>query len=579
MKVLGLYDGHNCGAAIIDDGKILAAVEEERLSRIKLHDGRYNGMPYQSIDSVFRMTEIDKSDIDLIAIPLLPTHKLMARIWADVIRQRNWRWMFFFLKKFGNWGPLYFLSPLQYQRNRRKRLVAFLKETGLGYPPIKWIDHHTAHAASAYYTSGFDNALTITFDGQGDGLSGSAFKCQGEMMDMIDQTSSYHTIANVYSAVTVGLGFRPGRHEGKITGLAAFGDWSNPVYDVLKDCIDYDGKRIRSKVAESNFTMPYPWASAWDLWVIIQSRINQFKADRKEIAAAIQKRTEEIVVKYIEKLIEKTSIHNIALAGGLFSNVKINQRILENSNVNSVYIQPAMGDGGLVIGAALYAFAMEKGLEPHQLNDVYLGPEFTGNEIEEVLRRNDVLEYVKSKNIERETAEHIADNKVVGRFNGRMEYGPRALGNRSILYHAADPNVNDWLNKRLKRTEFMPFAPSALEESSDELYSSFENGKYPARFMTISFDVTDYGFEVAPAVTHVDNTARPQVVKREYNEAYYKILKYYEDITGIPCFVNTSFNMHEEPIVCTPEDAVRAFIASKIDYLSIGEYIVERKKV
>ncbi|MBU1652207.1 carbamoyltransferase, partial [bacterium] len=271
-------------------------------------------------------------------------------------------------------------------------------------------------------------------------------------------------------------------------------------------------------------------------------------------------------------------IYDVVLAGGIFANVKINQCIAEIDGVQSLFVHPNMGDGGTATGAAMLVWAdhlraQGKTYEPEAIDEVYYGPGYDDREIEKALG-NYSFQFRKSNDIEADTAEMVAHKKIVGRFNGRMEYGPRALGNRSILADPTDPAINDWLNERLSRTEFMPFAPSALYESANKLYRNYTAGEYASYFMTITFDVEKEWAEKARAVAHVDNTARPQVVKKQANPSYHKILQEYEKRTGLPLFVNTSFNAHEEPIVCTPDDALRSLGNKCVDALSIGSFIV-----
>jgi carbamoyltransferase len=299
---------------------------------------------------------------------------------------------------------------------------------------------------------------------------------------------------------------------------------------------------------------------------------------REDIAAAAQALLEEHVVQFSRAFVDEIGIPDVVLAGGIFANVKVNQRIAEIDGVDSVFIHPNMGDGGTATGAAMLVWAdhlheQGKVLEPEKIGNVYYGAGFSESEIQ-----NTLLKYSfnmrRSDNIEADTAELVARKKIVGRFDGRMEYGPRALGNRSILADPTDQTINDWLNDRLKRTEFMPFAPSVLHEAAPKMYRHYSPGEYPSYFMTITFDVEKEWIERAPAVSHVDGTARPQVVTETANPSYYKILKEYEKRTGLPLFVNTSFNMHEEPIVCTPDDALRSLDRGCVDVLSIGPFLV-----
>jgi len=264
----------------------------------------------------------------------------------------------------------------------------------------------------------------------------------------------------------------------------------------------------------------------------------------------------------------------VALSGGVFGNVKLNQRIAELKGVDEVYVYPAMGDEGLGLGAALYAAGKRNGLRPFAIDDVYLGPEYSDSEIAAALQQERVS-YTRHEDTELadRVAALLADGKVVAMYRGRMEFGPRALGHRTILFQTTDPGVNDWLNKRLQRTEFMPFAPVTMSEYADRCYVGMSSRRYTSRFMTVTCDCTDWMKETSPAVVHLDGTARPQLISREIEPFYYQILERYYQRTGIPSLVNTSFNMHEEPIVCSPEDAARAFKQGHLDFLVIGPYL------
>jgi carbamoyltransferase len=254
------------------------------------------------------------------------------------------------------------------------------------------------------------------------------------------------------------------------------------------------------------------------------------------------------------------------------ANVKLNQRLKEIAGVETIFIHPNMGDGGCGTGAALLEFEGDQHLK-QPLKDVYLGPSYTADEIAEALQRAS-LPFDRYTPIEPKIAGLIAAGHVVARFNGRMEYGPRALGNRSILYHAKEPEVNQWLNQRLGRTEFMPFAPATLSDARHECYKNVDGGEYAAQFMTLTFDCTEDMKRTSPAAVHVDGTARPQLVTETSNPSFHAILTEYRKLTGIPSVINTSFNMHEEPIVCSPDDAIRAFLQGNLDYLAIGDFLV-----
>jgi len=261
----------------------------------------------------------------------------------------------------------------------------------------------------------------------------------------------------------------------------------------------------------------------------------------------------------------------VVLAGGVIANVKVNQRIHEISNVRQTFVYPNMGDGGSGTGAAFLASGSYLNNRKPYVN-VYFGPEFSDSIILEELNAAN-LSFQRLDPIEPEIAKLIHAGHVVARFNGRMEYGPRALGNRSILYRGTEPEVNQWLNQRLGRTEFMPFAPVTLFEERQRCYKNLEGAEATAQFMTMTFNCTDYMKEVCPAAVHVDGTARPQLICKEANPSYYEIVRAYHALSGIPCLNNTSFNMHEEPIVNSPKDAIRAFLLGNIDFLAIGKFL------
>ena len=270
---------------------------------------------------------------------------------------------------------------------------------------------------------------------------------------------------------------------------------------------------------------------------------------------------------------QQTGINRVVLSGGVAANVKMNQRVLEIPEVEHVFIYPNMGDGGCGTGAAILSSqAATNGGQAY--NHVYFGPDYTDNSIAEVLSGAG-LTFEQVIPIEPVIAQLIHDGNVIGRFNGRMEYGPRALGNRSILYRATEPEVNQWLNQRLGRTEFMPFAPVTLFEERDKCYENITGAEHAAQFMTITLNCTDYMKRVSPAAVHIDGTARPQLIREEVNPSYYRIVREYSKLSGIPSLINTSFNMHEEPIVNSPQDAIRAFLQGNIDYLAISNFLVK----
>jgi len=354
------------------------------------------------------------------------------------------------------------------------------------------------------------------------------------------------------------------RDEGKITGLASYSK-KNCNLNFTNSLLKFNTRGFNYKnyfLKQSKYSGIYP-------------KLRMYS--KEDIAYIIQKTLEEEVLKFISYWMNLTNIHNVALAGGLFANVKLNQRIHNLPEVENIFIFPHMGDGGNAAGAAL---AVDKSKSVMPLDSIYLGPEVQENEIRHLLESSFYKLQIKYyENIEKEIAYLLHKGYVVARYNGRMEYGPRALGNRSILYRPDDPTVKSWLNKKLQRTEFMPFSPTTLEEYANDLYYDIKGTGHTLKFMNISFNCTKQMKTDCPGVIHVDNTARPQILSYQDNPSFYKIIDYYRELSGIPTVINTSFNMHEEPIVCGPEEAIEAFIRAKLDYLAIGNFLVKEINV
>jgi carbamoyltransferase len=290
-----------------------------------------------------------------------------------------------------------------------------------------------------------------------------------------------------------------------------------------------------------------------------------------DVAAAYQRALEVLSCELVDHWLRATGARHVVLSGGVTANVKMNQRIHEIEGVEGIFIYPNMGDGGCGTGLALHA--SWRGGTRESIHDVYWGPEFSEREMLDAIRRAG-LACDRPQNLARHLAEKVHAGWVIARCSGRMEYGPRALGNRSILYHGREPKVNQWLNKRLGRTEFMPFAPVTLWVARHRCYHGLAGGEHAAEFMTLTFDCTDFMKQHCPAAVHVDGTARPQLVRREVNPEYHQILVEHERLSGSPSLINTSFNMHEEPIVCSPMDALRAFLDGRIDGLALGPFFV-----
>lgn len=590
MIILGFTDSHDCGAAIVRDGRIIAAVNEERLNRVKL----YWGFPWLSIREVMRVAGVKPGEIDAAAYGGFTE---ACNIWKVKNQSEGLQYPSLFGM---SGGVVNLIEKRAYRPLLRRGIIKrgsddvalkyfrkALRRIGIT-APLARVEHHAAHAASAYYNSGRGDATTITIDGTGDGQCATVSKCKGAEIERI--ASTYYDGASpgfFYENVTKLLGFTPLRHEGKITGLAAYGNPDAVELPLLG--LSKDGMQFRWENYMGFY--PKPLDSMGNLLAYLrgglgigaQSRAyleamaDRIKgAKREDIAAAAQRTLEEIICRHVEKVLERTGKGSLCLAGGVFANVKLNQHIHELKSVKSIMVHQHMGDGGLAVGAALHYWTQHAGGKAKEMEHAYLGPEYGNREIEQALR-NSGLEYAQHSDIDGAVAEILADGELVARFGGRMEYGPRALGNRSILYQPTDKSVNNWLNKRLRRTEFMPFAPVTLDRHAKKCYLGIKGAEQPAENMIMTFNCTERMKQECPAVVHVDNTARPQIIEKRVNPAYYRIVKKYHALTGLPALINTSFNMHEEPIVCTPEDAVRAFKLGQLDYLAIGDFLVRNK--
>lgn len=556
MSILGISDGRvNSGATLVSDNGMTYSVTEERFTRVKIQ----GGFPRRCISYILQH---DK-DVEKLAFGGIVTPFIVNRLFrgAAVKSSRNYTKdsvtnRFFDFVEF-KIGLADILPESVAGRLQRFLLNAALKKdipSKLRSKPLFFYDHHLCHAASAFYTQTKKKVLCITCDGRGDGISFGVYLYEGGPLQRIHYIKGYDSYGMFYELLTSYLGFTPKKHEGKVTGLAAFG---NP-------------KKVR---VDFPFELQLPntkylWKFGISGLNIAREKLSQYK--KKDVAAWLQDNVEKQICGLIKYWVDTTGIKDLVLSGGVFSNVKLNQRIHEIDGVKSVYIFPQMDDAGLSVGAAFLAGDTKQG----ELTHLFLGPEYSEDAIKKTLLQHK-MKFSHLENIEAEIAHLLAEGHVVARFNGRMEYGPRALGNRSILCQPTDVKVNDWLNKKLKRTEFMPFAPSVLAEHTTKCFENVKGAEHAAKFMTITFDCTNWMKQHCPGVVHVDGTARPQLVSIEDNNSFYKIIREYHKLTGLPCIINTSFNMHEEPIVCSPDDAIRAFKQARLDYLAIANYLAK----
>lgn len=595
----------------MEDGQVLFACGEERLSRVKLQDG----FPDRAVKMGLERTGWNPATIDIVAYGFydgageaarmneafehnirrhaatatqksLDTFRAIAARGQQVDRrsaipgieteeaefmpQKTW-WKRLVYDLSARSSRLDWAVHRKYFRGwvqnaiadhhlRTQQLEEGLARYGLA-AKLKRFEHHDTHAANAFYGSGFDEALLVTLDGYGSGNCGGIYVGTAEGIKLLHKFAFPNSLGQFYEHVTSALGFRPNRHEGKIVGLAAYGDPS-VLRDVLWQRFECEEGDIRI-LASMNY--------------LFTRSLAQYVAKR-DVAAAYQRVLEEVGAKTVEYWLKKTGLRKVAMSGGVHANVKFNQRIREIEVVDEIFIYPNMGDGGCGTGAAMLAFGHEVMYRQQPVANVYYGPDYSDAQIEAALRQEN-LQFDRFDDVEDHVARLLSENRIVGRFNGRMEYGPRALGNRSVLYPAKEPAVNQWLNHQLGRTEFMPFAPSVLGSEAAACFDAIDGCGKTSEFMTLTFDCSDRMRQACPAAVHIDATARPQVVHEHTNASYHKILSGYFERTGIPAIINTSFNMHEEPIVCSPEDAVRAFLDGNLDYLAAGPYIAPHPRL
>jgi len=571
--ILGVSDSHDAGVALVRGGKILAAINEERFNRKKMT----GGIPLCCLQEIWHIAGVKPEEVTRVGLAgtaSLGTPPLNNDFSDDSGGISAGQKIAEFIDRAPG-GDFLLANPAANAAyrglisvagsGRVERIRAHLKEVGVK-ADLAAYGHHDCHIASAYFTSGAPQGLLISNDGFGDGRC-----CMVAVSDAGDgrlrklsSNSFFNSLGVYYNYVTNFCGFKKAHHAGKTTGLAAFGD-PEKTLAIFESMIAWDpalgiyvnhGKLFRNCLYD------------------IRNRLAG--VSREDAAAGIQKHFENILTAMVGHYVAQTGKRSVVLTGGIHANVKVNQRIADVPGVERVFVFPNMGDGGLALGAAYLAQAAAYPDEtrPSALDDVYLGPSYPESSIADCLRDAGVA-FTKPENLAASVAQHLRDNKIVARCDGRMEYGPRALGNRSILYPATNPEVNKWLNHQLKRTEFMPFAPVIRAADATAFFKGIDDKTaHTAEFMTITYDVTERCKREAPAVVHVDGTARPQVLRREINPGYYDILDEYHKLTGLSVLVNTSFNIHEEPIVCSPQDALKAFYESNLDTMALGPFLI-----
>ena len=568
---------HDNSIVVADDYRVLAAVQRERVSRIKGHGTLHSpggGVMPELVNGALCAAGALANDIEHVTIArgVFPQEYFRLPRWTPA--RNAMRQML---------GKKIKPHAIDAQMKKRKTLKLddvfrrerFLRAHGWREDlPLSDYNHHYAHALSALFFTDWRDALIYTADGGGDNTFYSARHCKdgkikalfggdNEVLNL--NSNAAHSIGLVYGFMTQALGYKINRHEGKLTGLAAFGE--PMIYDDLKKhfWVGDDG------VVKTNFTT-------------LKKMIRHVQGAGKSVkpadaAASVQKLLEEIITESVCIYLKQTGARKLALAGGVFANVALNRRLAELADVDELFVFPAMGDEGLAVGGVYDVLLRRDGWDEWSRQRRRLEHLYWGGSHDDEARQlfNEQAARENGDDAAQTAAELLAAGKIVAIYCGGMEFGPRALGARSILANPSDAAVNKTLNERLQRTEFMPFAPYILEEDADDVFDLPAASKYAARFMTITCAVREKWRDKIPAVVHVDGSARPQIISDKHNPLYARVLREFKARTGLPVLVNTSFNVHEEPIVYKPAECLRALNDGRVDYVLLESGVYQRR--
>tara|TARA_Y100001936_G_C16079009_1_gene676248 strand:+ start:141 stop:1871 length:1731 start_codon:yes stop_codon:yes gene_type:complete len=568
LKILGItYGGHDTSATLMIDGKLVAACEEERYNKEK----HTRSFPSLAINDCLNKFNLEINDIDHVAIIYDPVYGIRETYLKTALEDEK---------------RINFLINDIEKIKLLNNIKEIIKENTGFTGKISYHLHHLCHFASSYFVSGFEDALLASYDGMGEiecTLLGIGKK--GDISIVHEGNRYPHSLGLFYSAITHYLGWKHHSDEGIIMGLAPFGNPKNIIPNSSKTYEEIF-KEIIIETGDYDFQIDTSWIAyqhVRDTW-ISSKFIETFGPKRnyddpleqhhKDIAAALQNRIEEIIIHHLKNAKKEFGLKKLCLAGGVGLNCSLNGRIIKEKIFDEIFVQPASGDNGAAIGACFLAHQELTGtLKPKKYHDFYLGSSFTDNEIESLLKSRKIV-FEKSENIFSKVASELFDKKIIGWFQKSAEFGPRALGNRSILTSPFPKEMKDILNKRVKfREEFRPFAPAILEEYTEEYFEIEQESPH----MLIAVDVKKEKINQIPAVVHIDNTARVQTVTEQNNPEFRKLLEHFFKLSQIPVLLNTSFNVKGQPIVNSPEDALDCFLSTNIDVLAMGSYFISKE--
>lgn len=565
MRILGIHDGHNAAVALLQDGKIVFALQEERPTNIK----NYFGFPEKAIATLFSRQKIDSNDIDFVA---LTSHYVSAPMSAQAVKSHfNWQGtpLAIAAKKISK------LRPIQILREKAslKRRLAILKHLGFPEEKIKIVEHHLCHAASSYFGLAENAAkkyLVLTLDGGGDWLCSTVNIAQNGKIERLAETAYGHSVGDLYARTTFMMGMTPWEHEYKLMGMAPYANYkySKDVADIYAGYLDLDPLNplvFKRKIFEDTNH--------------ILSRLEcDLKRKRFDnIAGGIQLFIEELLKKWVVACIHKTGIHNILCGGGVFMNIKANKIIAELPEVTSISIFPSCGDESNPMGAAYELYHEISGSMPSPLEHLYLGPAFSQEEINTAITEHKPNSFFKvsKEPINKIIAQLLAQGKIVARATGAVEFGARALGNRTIFADPMNPKVISTINTLIKSRDFwMPFAPILLKENCAKYLKNPKSLTSP--YMMMGFDITDLRDDMWAALHPADKSARAQILEPGQNDDVSEILTEFEKLTGRGVLLNTSFNLHGYPIVFGPKEALDTFKNSGLEYLAMGNYLLQK---
>lgn len=565
MYILGIscfY--HDASACLLKDGEIIAAAEEERFTR-KKHDISF---PINAINWCLKYANITGKDLDYVGFYEKPIVKFERILYQNLEM---------FPRSFGM-----FYQAMPSWINEKLRIQSLIRKKVNYKGDILFVKHHLAHAASSYLVSPFNESAILTMDGVGEWETTTIGYAKDNDIELFKTIDFPHSVGLLYSAFTAFLGFTVNNSEYKVMGLAPYGE--PKYYDKIRKLIDIkeDGSyHLDMSYFLYHYKMVMPSKKFIQEFGPVRKPSDPVTKYHEDIAASLQKVTEEVLFKMLNHLYGMTKCKNVCLAGGVALNSVANGKILRNTPFKNIFIQPAAGDHGTSIGVANYIYNTLLGNKRNYIQtSAYLGPGFTTEEIKKFLDDNKIkyTTFSSDKEIVKTAANMLWKDNVIGWFQGRMEWGPRALGSRSILSNPCNPKMKDILNLKVKhREKFRPFAPVITVEDCNKYFECDMPVPVPTDFMLMVYPIKEDKRKLIPAVTHVDGSGRLQTIRREQNPLYYDVVKEFEKLSGVPILINTSFNIRGEPITCTPYDAYKCMMGTGIDYLIMDKFLIKRE--